>query len=400
MANLLPSLSRFFFFFFFIAAAAVHHRQALSITSPSDVAALKAFKAAVDPSSIPPWSCLASWNFSSSDPCSLPRRSYFTCGLSCSSPSSSGGGQARITTITLDPAGYSGTLSPLVSRLSRLAVLDLTDNSFRGPIPTSLSSLAALTTLSLRANSFSGSVPGFTRLKALQSLDLSYNSLSGPLPSSLGSLPSLTRLDISFNRLTGSIPKLPPNLLELALRGNSLSGPLSKDSFAGAAQLEVVELAHNSLAGALEPWLFLLPSVQQIDLANNSLTRVDVAAPPAGVGGGLVAVDLGFNRIEGSVPGNFASYPQLSSLTLRYNRLRGDIPAEFGRKATLRRLFLDGNYLKGKPPAELFSSGAAVAFGSLGDNCLRECPATSQLCAPSQKPDAVCKQAYGGRPTS
>lgn len=398
MANLLSSL-----FLLFVAAAAVHHRQALSITSPSDVAALKAFKSAVDPASIPRWSCLASWNFSAADPCSLPRRSYFTCGLSCSSSSSSGG-RAQITLITLDPAGYSGTLSPLVSGLSRLAVLDLSDNSFRGPIPSSLSSLSALTTLSLRANSFSGAVPALAGLKTLQSLDLSYNSLSGSLPSSLSSLPSLTRLDLSFNRLTGSIPKLPPNLLELALRGNSLSGPLSKDSFAGSAQLEVVELGHNSLAGALEPWLFLLPSVQQIDLANNSLARVDVPTPPTAGGGGggsLVAVDLGFNRIEGLVPGSFASYPQLSSLSLRHNRLRGDIPAEFGRKATLRRLFLDGNYLTGKPPEGLLSRGSTVAFGSLGDNCLRQCPASSRLCSPSQKPEAVCKQAYGGgRPSS
>lgn len=391
MANLLSSLS-----LFFIVTTVVHRQQALSLTSPSDVAALKAFKSAVVPSSIAPWSCLASWNFSSDDPCSLPRRSYFTCGLSCSSSS---GGPARITLITLDPAGYSGTLSPLVSRLSRLAVLDLSDNSFRGPIPSSLSSLSALTTLSLRANSFSGSVPALTGIKTLQSLDLSYNSLSGSVPSSFSSLPSLTRLDLSFNRLTGSIPKLPPNLLELALRGNSLSGPLSKDSFAESAQLEVVELGHNSLAGTLEPWLFLLPSVQQIDLANNSLARVDVTTPPAG-GGSLVAVDLGFNRIEGFVPGNFANYPQLSSLSLRYNRLRGDIPAEFGRKATLTRLFLDGNYLTGKPPEGLFSGEATVAFGSLGDNCLRECPARSQLCVPSQKPDAVCKRAYGGRPRS
>ncbi|KAI3431109.1 uncharacterized protein J3R85_008034 [Psidium guajava] len=331
MANLLSSLS-----LFFIVTTVVHRQQALSLTFPSDVAALKAFKSAVVPSSIAP--CLA--------------------------------------------------------------VLDLSDNSFRGPIPSSLSSLSALTTLSLRANSFSGSVPALTGLKTLQSLDLSYNSLSGSLPSSLSALPSLTRLDLSFNRLTGSIPKLPPNLVELALRGNSLSGPLSKDSFAESAQLEVVELGHNSLAGALEPWLFLLPSVQQIDLANNSLARVDVTTPRAGGGSSLVAVDLGFNRIEGYVPGSFASYPQLSSLSLRYNRLRGDIPAEFGRKATLRRLFLDGNYLTGKPPKGLFSGEATVAFGSLGDNCLRECPARSQLCVPSQKPDAVCKQAYGGRPRS
>jgi len=203
---------------------------------------------------------------------------------------------------------------------------------------------------------------------------------------------NLSRLDLSFNKLTGSLPKLPPNLLELAIKANSLSGSLSKSSFDGLTQLEVVELSENYLSGTLESWFFLLPSIQQVNFANNSLAGVEISQP---TNSDLVAVDLGFNKIQGYVPKNFSFYPALSSLSLRYNRLRGPIPWEFGKKEKLRRLFLDGNFLNGTPPVGFFS-GATAVYGSLGDNCLQKCPGSSELCSKSQKPTSICREAYGG----
>ncbi|XVE93419.1 hypothetical protein REPUB_Repub01dG0190700 [Reevesia pubescens] len=365
---------------------------AQALTSPHDISALKAFKASIKPSSIPSWSCLASWDFTT-DPCTIPRRTHFICGLTCSPDST------RVTQITLDPAGYSGQLNPIVSQLSQLTNLDLSDNHFFGPIPSSISSLLSLQSLTLKYNSFSGSIPdSVTTLKSLQSLDLSHNSLYGPVPKTLNSLSSLRRLDLSYNKLTGFLPKLPFNLLELAVRGNSLSGYISKSSFDGLTQLEVVELSENSLSGTLGAWFFLLPSLQQVDLANNSFTRVEISKPPGG-NSDLVAVNLGFNKIEGIAPANFADYPLLSSLSLRFNRLRGAIPLGYSKKMSLRRLFLDGNFLIGKPPSEFFADDMSVS-GSLGDNCLEGCPGSSQLCTPSQKSYEVCKQAYGGKPKS
>ncbi|KAK8624923.1 hypothetical protein V6N13_089809 [Hibiscus sabdariffa] len=370
----------------------LRHSLAQGLTVPQDISALKAFKASIKPTSIPSWSCLASWDFAT-DPCATPRRTHFTCALTCSPDST------RVTQITLDPAGYSGQLSPLVSQLTQLTNLDLSDNKFFGSIPSSISSLRSLQSLTLKSNSFSGSIPdSVTALKSLESLDLSHNSLSGPLPKTLYSLSSLKRLDLSYNRLTGYLPKLPYNLLELALKANSLSGFISKPSFDGLTQLEVVELSDNSFNGTLGAWFFLLPSLQQVDLANNSLTRVEISKPPGG-NSDLVAVNLGFNKIEGNAPASFADYPLLSSLSLRYNRLRGAIPLEYSKTKSLRRLFLDGNFLIGKPPSVFFAGETSVS-GSLGDNCLEGCPGSSQLCSPSQKSYAVCKQAYGGKPRS
>ncbi|KAM7479151.1 hypothetical protein LguiA_027364 [Lonicera macranthoides] len=367
--------------FLFLLLSPFH--TATSLTPSSDITALQSFKSSIKPTTIPPYSCLSSWNFTTTiHPCSLPRTTHFTCGLTCTN--------SRVTQLTLDPAGYFGTLSPVISKLTYLTLIDLSDNNFFGPIPSSLSSLPNLRTLILRSNSFSGSVPySLTALKSLESLDFSQNLISGSLPNSMNQLTSLRRLDLSFNKLIGSIPKLP---------GNSLSGSLFESSFSGLTQLEVVELSENSLTGILQHWLFLLPSIQQVDLANNSFTRVEIWKP-RDLNSGLMAIDLGFNQIEGNLPLNLSDYPVLTSLNLRSNKLRGPIPLEYGNKVTLKRLYLDGNFLNGFPPMGLFSGESSVS-GSLADNCLQSCPVSSQLCLKSQKSTLICRQAYRGKPTS
>ncbi|XP_073127754.1 uncharacterized protein [Henckelia pumila] len=368
------------FFFFFIFSVD-------SATFPGDIAALIAFKSAVKPSSIPPTSCLATWNFSR-DPCSVPRTTHFICGVTCSSAS-------RVIQLTLDSQSYAGTLTPLVSKLTHLITLDLSDNSFSGAIPSSISYLPSLKSLILRANFFVGSIPSSLKnLKSLETLDVSRNSLSGTLPD-MTSLTGLANLDLSYNNLTGNLPLiLPQNLKELAMKSNSLSGYLSASSFSGLALLMVLELSDNFFSGTLDSWLFLLPSLQQVNLSNNSFTTIAVAKPPSGFGSDLVAVDLSLNKIEGLLPVNLTEYPMLGSLALSHNHFRGPIPERFSRMESLQRLYLDGNYLNGSPPARLFAGGGPVS-GSLGDNCLENCPVNSELCWKVQKPKSVCQQAYG-----
>ncbi|KAL2939336.1 LRR receptor-like serine/threonine-protein kinase FLS2 [Bienertia sinuspersici] len=360
------------------------HQLSLSTTPPTEISALKSLKSSIKPSTITPSSCLGSWDFSI-DPCSKPITTHFICGFTCS-PSS------QIVSITLDSVGYSGTLTHLISQLTQLVDLDLGQNDFHGNIPDSLSSLSLLQTLTLRSNSFSGPLPSsITTLKSLKDVDLSGNFLSGSLPDSLSSLSHLTRLDLSFNKFSGGIPKLPPNLQEFAVKANLLSGSIVKTSFTGLTRLETVELSANSFTGKLQPWFFQIPGLQQINLSNNSLTSVEIWKPDYS---SLVAVDLGFNKIEGYLPVNLTEFPALASLSLRYNRLRGPIPLGYSKKGTLKRLFVDGNYISGTPPSGLIPS---LQAGSFGDNCLRGCPRKSKLCLPSQKPMSVCKQAYGGK---
>ncbi|XP_076942781.1 leucine-rich repeat receptor protein kinase HPCA1-like [Bidens hawaiensis] len=350
----------------------------------TDVSALKAIKSAINPTTIPTYSCLATWNFTS-DPCSNPHITHFLCGLTCS--------KNRVTQLTFDRVGYSGTLSPLVSQLTQLVTIDLSDNKLSGPIPTSLFTLPNLQTLNLRSNSFSGTIPPIiSNLKNIETLDISHNSLSGSLPDTSTSL-TLTRLDLSFNKLTGSLPKLAPNLIELAIKSNSISGFLPKPSFTELTQLEVVELSNNSLTGTIPGWFFLQPSIQQINLASNKFTGLEILKP-VNNNINIIAVDAGYNNIGGHLTANFTAFPLLSSLSLSYNKLQGPIPVEYSKKTSLKRLFLDGNYLNGVPPEGFFSGKFS---GSLGDNCLKSCPASSELCLKSQKPTSICRQAYGGK---
>ncbi|XP_073274038.1 uncharacterized protein [Primulina huaijiensis] len=370
--------------FFFITTLAARPSAHYS----ADVAALRAFKSAIQPTSIPPNSCIATWNFST-DPCTTLRTNHFTCGVTCS------GG--RIIQLTLDSQGYAGKLTPLISHLTQLITLDLTDNSFYGPIPASISSLSNLKSLILRLNSFSGEItPSIAALKSLKYLDLSRNSLSGSLPS-MNSLAGLTRLDLSYNNITGSLPQLPRNVYELAMKANHLSGSLIKFPFNGLTRLMTVELSENSFTGILDSWVFSLPSLQQINLSNNSFTGIVISNPSDSE---LVAVDLSFNKIEGFLPTNISAFPMLRSLVLSYNRFRGPIPWQYSKKgSSLQRIYLDGNFLNGSPPAEFFSVDSPIS-GSLGDNCLQSCPHSSQLCLKLQKPASICRQAYGGKPRS
>lgn len=232
-------------------------------TVSSDITSLKAIKSAINPTSIPSYSCLASWNFTS-DPCSNPHITHFLCGLSCTGN--------RVTQLTFDRPGYTGTLSPLISQLTQLVTIDLSENKLSGPIPISLFTLPNLQTLILRSNLFSGAIPpAISNLKSIQTLDIAHNSISGSLPDTF-SLLGLTRLDLSFNKLTGSIPKLPKNLIELAIKSNLLSGNLLKQSFSELTQLEVVELSENMLTGTIPGWFFLQPSIQQVNFVNNGFT--------------------------------------------------------------------------------------------------------------------------------
>ncbi|KAL6522549.1 hypothetical protein OROMI_031507 [Orobanche minor] len=382
----MPKPKPIFSTIFFLILALLFSPQIHSATFSGDIAALRAFKLSVSPSSIPPASCLATWNFSKSDPCAVPRVTDFICGVSCSA--------GRVVQLTLDSQGYAGILTPSISNLTHLIYLDLGDNNFHGQIPSSISSLPNLKKLILRVNTLTGSVPpSIANLRSLETLDLSGNSLSGALPD-MSKLVNLKRLDLSNNKLTGSVPRLPPNLNELALRNNSLSGSLTRSVFAGLTRLMVVELGENSIAGVLESWFLQLPSLQQVDLAKNGLTGVSVEKCPASE---LVSINLSHNNIQGSLPVNFSEYPLLRSLALSHNRFLGPIPQQYSKKgSSLQRLFLDGNFLNGIPPARFFSGDWSVS-GSLGDNCLQSCPKKSDLCSTSQKNASICQQAYGGK---
>ncbi|KAJ9671131.1 hypothetical protein PVL29_027223 [Vitis rotundifolia] len=105
-----------------------------------------------------------------------------------------------VISLSLASNGFSGTLSPSITKLMFLASLDLKDNNLSGELPNYLSSMINLQNLDLARNNFSGSIPSsWGQLSNIKHLDLSSNDLTGRIPEQLFSVPTF---NFTGNRLT------------------------------------------------------------------------------------------------------------------------------------------------------------------------------------------------------
>ncbi|XP_057492757.1 probable LRR receptor-like serine/threonine-protein kinase At5g63710 isoform X3 [Actinidia eriantha] len=97
----------------------------------------------------------------------------------------------NVVSLSLDSKGFSGTLSPSISKLKFLVSLELQENNLSGALPDYLGSMLHLQYLNLSHNNFNGSIPAsWGTLSNLKHLDLSSNELTGRIPTQLFSLPT------------------------------------------------------------------------------------------------------------------------------------------------------------------------------------------------------------------
>ncbi|KAK3004253.1 hypothetical protein RJ639_018438 [Escallonia herrerae] len=405
-----------------VTAAGFFFFHGNSATYWEDVEVLKQLRGGLDPSSVSPGSCLSSWDFTL-DPCDSLFGEKFTCGFRCDVVDSSTA--SRVTELTLDQAGYSGSLASTSWNLPYLQTLDLSNNKFAGPIPDSLSNLTGLQRLVLSGNSLSDSVPSsLGSLASLEEIYLDNNNLHGTIPSSLNGLNNLKRLELQHNQLGGQFPDLsqlsnlnfldasdnaisgelpanfPASLMELSARNNQIEGNIPA-SLLNSAYLQVMDLSHNRLSGPVPSGLFTHPSLQQLTLSDNQFELIQL---PANWGkilqSQLIAVDMSNNEIRGLLPDFMGWMPQLSALSLENNKLSGMIPVQYAMKTAgpgegvsgFERLLLGGNYLFGAIPGPLLGMKPGSATVSLGDNCLYRCPARFFFCqGGEQKSLTECK---------
>ncbi|KDP38584.1 hypothetical protein JCGZ_04509 [Jatropha curcas] len=400
--------------FILLEVVVVHSRTYLG-----DIRVLKDLKNGLDPSSISPASCLSSWDFSL-DPCDHIFSDKFTCGFRCDRVAS---GSFRVTEITLDPVGYSGSLSSTTWNLRFLQTLDISDNSFFGSVPESLANLTRLRRLSLSKNSLSGELPfSLGSLSHLEELYLDNNNLNGSLPSSFSSLVSLKRLEIQQNNISGEFPNLhslkrlyfvdasdnqfsgqlpstsPMSLVELSMRNNNLKGNIPHN-LGDLEYLQVLDLSHNQLSGPVLSLIFNHRSLQQLTLSHNNF-RVLQVPRTKGFTSKLIALDLSHNNLGGLLPAFLGSMPKLSALNLEQNKFTGMIPTQYALKAAVQkahtssfeRLLLAGNYLFGPIPGPLMSLKPGSVDLSLVDNCLYRCPDNLFFCQGGDQKSLVdCK---------
>ncbi|KAL2913994.1 hypothetical protein HK105_206434 [Polyrhizophydium stewartii] len=199
-------------------------------------------------------------------------------------------------------------------------------------------------------------------------LPLASRELKCPIPPLMFALPNLVELNLSFNSLTGPIPHeigLAQRLRRVSLVRNKLTGsiPASIGELRGLMSLL---LGHNQLSGALPLQLFELRMLEHLGLYQNHLT----GPLPEEIGNlvRLRTLKMYQNHLEGSIPSTLANLRSLTFLALSANHLTGPIPPELGQLVNLRVLRLSQNKLAGSIPREL---GNLVMLTDLRLECNR-----------------------------
>ncbi|KAL0000912.1 hypothetical protein SO802_014693, partial [Lithocarpus litseifolius] len=217
---------------------------------------------------------------------------------------------------------------------SSLKFLDLSMISFSGELPDSISSLKSLKHLNLYYCNFTGSIPtSIGSLTQMTVLFLSHNNFTGPIPASLGNFTQITYLDLSSNSFRGLLPLSLlnlPNLSTLSLHNNQLVGPLP--SHVSGLNLIGLSLSSNSLNGTLPSWLFSLPSLEMLSLDDNEF----IGEIGEFKYNSLFSLDLGYNKLQGSIPRSISRLVNLTYLYLSSNKL--SIMLEFEMFSKLKNL--------------------------------------------------------------
>ncbi|KAK7358898.1 hypothetical protein VNO77_00839 [Canavalia gladiata] len=285
---------------------------------------------------------------------------------------------------------------------------------------------SSLRLLDLSDNNFSSNLPSFSQCSSLQHLDISLNNFSGDLSVALSSCNNLIHLNVSGNSFSGKVPALPaadleflylagndfrgefpamlaescPNLVELDLSSNKLTGLLRIETLAGMRKLKKLALSFNEFSGPLPESLSELTSLESLHLSsnnfsgpiprgfcsNNSKTSLrELYLQSNNLSGSipttltncseLVALDLSVNYLNGMIPSSLGSLSKLRSLILWMNNLHGGIPQELMHMKSLEKLILDFNQLSGDIPYGL-SNCTKLNWLSLSNNRLEgEIPA-------------------------
>ncbi|KAG6675287.1 hypothetical protein I3842_15G093900 [Carya illinoinensis] len=281
-----------------------------SFTDPHDATVLLTLKDAWK--NTPP-----SWEHSL-DPCGLPGWEGVTCNNST----------YRVTALKLSTMGLEGKLEGDIGELTELTTLDLSFNrGLKGSLSPQLGKLQNLTFLILAGCSFNGDIPyELGNLSNLVFLALNTNNLTGKIPPSLGSFSKLLWLDLAENMLTGSLPistsKTPGlDLLSEArhfhFNKNKLSGPIPAKLFSSNMNLRHMNLALNQLTGTL-PDLTQMMKLNYLDLSNNSFKPSEAPTWFSSLST-LTTLVMENGSLQGSIPHELFSFPQLEEVKLRNN---------------------------------------------------------------------------------
>jgi Leucine-rich repeat (LRR) protein len=183
-----------------------------------------------------------------------------------------------------------------------------------------------LVTLNMAENQLSGRIPlVWAKLQKLEKIWLGNNNLTGSVPNHFfNSWSQLKVLDLSHNRFTGTLPKTFPTR---------------------AKRLQILYLEDNNFSGSL-PELFQVPVTT--DTANTGTVisedgnknKTITSATSYVALAELQVMDLGNNKMIGTIPISWLSLPLLRDWNLAGNHFTGTLPTEIFQLSNLEALVL------------------------------------------------------------
>lgn len=276
----------------------------------------------------------------------------------------------RVTTLSLYQNNLTGSIPPEIGQLTHLEVLTLSSNTLEGSIPAELGELANLQFLGMSRNNLTGTLPvTMGGMSKLYVADLQHNALTGALPASFGKLAQLSRLYLNDNQLEGTIPESMGDIPYVRLIRLSNNPGIAGSCIPAALQSIVVYTEANlPICPTDNPPMgpdhaALMALYNATDGPNwKTNTNWGTTAPLHrwhGVllndAGRVSSLQLGANRLSGSLPPELKNLTQINTLALAENELTGPIPPEIGEMSSLKWLILSQNQLSGAIP------GAALA---------------------------------------
>ncbi|PHT97817.1 hypothetical protein BC332_33251 [Capsicum chinense] len=289
--------------------------------------------------------------------------------LTGSIPSNVSGFQS-LWSLMLSSNNWTGTIPSWITSLPSLKYLDLSNNNFNGqieefkskelswinqgnnhlqsPIPNSLLNQENLIFLSISSNNFSDNLnfSMFSNLSGLGTLNLSYNSFSWTNENQAKSnlLESLHDVDLRSNLLQGSLP-IPPSSVENYFISHYRLSEHIPSAICNLEFLTILDLASNSLKGAIPPCFGNMSTIEVLDLRHNNLSGT--IQTNFSVGNPLRSFNLRGNKLEGKIPRTLINCKRLEVLDLGNNELNDTFPMWLGTLPNVMVLSLRSNKLHG-----------------------------------------------------
>nr|QEZ88181.1 disease resistance family protein /LRR family protein 2 [Populus tomentosa] len=266
------------------------------------------------------------------------------------------------------------------SNLSKLTVLDLTENSLALKFESNWAPTFQLDDVSLSSCNLGTSFPQWLRNQNnfmnldisntgisdtipnwfwnlsnsnLETLDLSRNKMSGILPNFSSKYSKLHNIDLSFNQFEGPRPFFSSyTLLDLNLSNNKFSGPATFPCNMGSGIIGFLDLSNNMLTGWIPDCLMNFTNLGVLNLASNNFS----GKIPISIGSmlSLQTLSLHNNSFVGELPLSLRNCSSLVFLDLSSNKLRGEIPSWIGESMpSLKILSLQSNGFSGSIPPNL-----------------------------------------------